>query len=127
LANSQIFSAALRIADTAMARTALEAALGTVLARYEPARTGPLHYAQVNISIEEDIWGAIADWIKTIGPQISMLREERLVGPTCIDLAVSFANDQMSLSIVVPSYAAEIIGRYGIDIEFSVYAVNEDQ
>jgi hypothetical protein len=33
----------------------------------------------------------------------------------------------MSLSVVVPSYAAEIISSYGVDIEFSVYKVSNDQ
>ncbi len=127
MANSQIFSAVLRIGETAMARAALEAALGIELARHEPARTGSLHYAQVNIPIEEDIWGAITGWIKTIGPPIYLLREERLIGSICVDLAVSFTSGQMSLSVAVPGYAAKIIGSYGIDIEFSVYAVSEDQ
>jgi hypothetical protein len=127
LANSQIFSAALRISDTAIARSELEAALGTALARYEPTRTGSLHYAQVDLPIEEDVWGAIARWVKRLGPQLSKLQRERQIGSTCVDLAVSFVDDQMSLSVVVPSYAAEIISSYGVDIEFSVYKVSNDQ
>ncbi|MFT3730402.1 MAG: hypothetical protein QM780_03110 [Hyphomicrobium sp.] len=125
MANSQIFSAALRISDTAVARPALEAALGTTLARYEPARTGSLYYAQVDLPIEEEVWGAIARWVKRLGPQLSKLRQERLIGSTSLDLAASFVDGQMSLSVVVPSFAAEIISSYGVDIAFSVYAVSD--
>lgn len=127
MANSQIFSAALRLSDTAIARPALEAALGTALARYEPTRTGSLYYAQVDLPIEEDIWDVIARWVKRLGPPLSKLRQEGLIGSACVDLAVSFVDDQMSLSVVMPSYAAEIIGSYGVDIEFSVYAISDDQ
>ena len=127
MANSHIFSAILRIGDTAMARAALEAALGATLDRYEPTRMGSLYYAQLGLPIEEDIWGTIVDRIQALGPQISALQQERLIGSTCIDLAVSFAEGQMTLSVVVPSYAAEVVSRYGIDIEFSVYPVGDDQ
>ncbi len=110
-----------------MARADLEAALGATLERYEPAGTKALYYAQIDLPIEEDIWGAIVDRIRALGPQISGLRRERLIGSTCIDLAVSFALGQMTLSVVVPSYAAEVVSRYGIDIEFSVYPVSDDR
>lgn len=127
MTNSQIFSAVLRICDSAITRAALETALGTTLARYEPARTASLHYAQIDIPIEEDIWGVIAGWIKTIGPRISTLREEGQIGAVRVDLAVSFTDSQLSHSVVVPSYVAEIVGGYGIDVELSIYAVSEDQ
>ena len=127
MANSQIFSAVLRIGDAAMARAALEAALGITLERYEPARTGSLHYAQVALPIEKDVWASILDRVRALGPRISVLRQECLIGSTCIDLAVSFAEGQMTLSVLVPSYAAEAIGRYGIDIEFTVFPTSDDE
>jgi hypothetical protein len=127
LANSQIFSAVLRIGDVAVARVALETALGTTLERYGPARSGSLHYAQIGISIEQDIWGATVDCVRAIGPQLSALRQEHLIGSTCIDLAVSFAEDQMTLSVTVPSYVAEAVGQHGIDIELSVYRSVDDE
>lgn len=70
---------------------------------------------------------AIVDWIGTIGPKISVLRQERLIGAATIDLAIPFDADMASISIELPSFAAESVGRYGIDIEFSVYLTNEDE
>jgi hypothetical protein len=127
LANSQIFSAVLRISDAAIARDELEVALGATVERYEPARTGPLHYAQVSLPIEMDIWATIVDRIQALGPRISTLRQERLIGPASIDLAVAFAEGQGTLSVTVPSHVAQAAGQYGIDIEFTVFAATEDR
>jgi hypothetical protein len=127
LAKSQPFSVVLRISDVTMAKTALEAAVQIKLDRFEPARSGTLHYAQLNLPAEECRWTTVVDWIKKIGPQISALRRERLIGPATIDLAIPFRPPTVSMSIEMPSYAAETISRYGIDIKFSVYLTNEDE
>jgi hypothetical protein len=126
LAKSRPFSVVLRISDVTMTKIALEAALQIQLDRFEPARSGSLNYAQINLPAEDFGWGVVVDWIKTIGPHISALRCERLIGQTTIDLAVPFQHPSVSMSIEIPSYAAETISCYGIDIEFSVYLTNED-
>jgi len=127
LAILQIFSAVLRIGDVEMPRAALEAALGVGLDRYEPARTGTTHYAQIVLPIEKDVWGAILDRVQALGPKISSLRQECMIGSACIDFAFAQTEHQYSFSIVVPSYAAEAISRHGVDIEFSVYPSSEPE
>jgi hypothetical protein len=127
LAKSQQFSAVLRISDVAITKPDLEAALQTKLDRFEGARSGSLHYAQLDLPGEEVGWRTIVDWIEIIGPRISALRQERLIGTARIDLAVAFHADMAFLSIEVPSYAAEAAGRHGIDIEFSVYPISKDE
>ncbi|MGA7433297.1 MAG: hypothetical protein WBD33_18580 [Xanthobacteraceae bacterium] len=122
MAKSQPFSAVLRICDVAITRTALEAALQVKLDRFEVRDSGSAHYAQIAAPCG---WSAIVDWLLTIGPQISVLRKKGAIGPAIIDLAISFDADLASLSIDLPSYAAEAIGRHGIDIEFSVYRTTE--
>ena len=120
-------AAVLRIDATSMTREALEAALGTALERYEPSRHAETsYYAQVDIPAEYDTWNALTRWTETIGPKLSTLRKNRLVGATSIDLAVTFAEGKANLSLVVPSYVATTVGGYGIDIEFSVYLVTEE-
>lgn len=126
MAKSKPSSVVLRISDVTMAKTALEAAVQIKLDRFEPTRLGTLSYAQLNFPAEECGWNTVVDWIKKIGPQISALRHERLIGPATIDLAIPFRPPSVSMSIEMPSYAAETISRYGIDIEFSVYLTNED-
>lgn len=126
MAKSPPFSVVLRISDVAMTKSALEAALQIKLDKFELARSGSLHYAQVNVTAEDCGWSTLVDWIKIIGPQISALRRERRIGPAIIDLAYPFGPNSASMCIEMPSDAAEGIGHYGIDIQFSVYLTNED-
>jgi hypothetical protein len=127
LASSQPFSAILRFSDVAASQAALESALGSSLDRYEPAREGPLHYAQFDIAVGNNGWEAITDCIQRIGPQMAALRQDGLIGSTTIDLAVSFDENKATLFVKLPSHAAETVGRYGIDIEFSVYRTADDE
>lgn len=115
-------SAVLRLADVAGSKSALEAALGVKLDRYEPARKGSLNYAQMDLN---DGWDAIVDRIQTVGPQISALRRDGVIGAAAIDLPVLFDESLAALSVQVPSHVAEAVGRYAIDIEISIYLTNE--
>jgi hypothetical protein len=115
----------LRISDVVISKADLEVALQTKLDRFEPARSGSLQYAQLDVPMENG-WRTVVDWIETIGPRISALRQEGLVGPASVDLAIAFGPGKISLSIEVPSYAAEVIGRHGIEIEFSVYLTSDE-
>jgi len=127
LANSQPFSAILRFSDVTASQAVLESALGGSLDRYEPAREGSLQYAQFDIAVGNNVWGAIADCIQRIGPRISALREDGLIGSAAIDLAVSFDENKAAVFVKLPSHAAETVGRYGIDIEFSMYMTGDDE
>jgi hypothetical protein len=126
MANFNCFSGVLRISDVTMTEASLEAALKMKLDRFEPARSGSLNYAQLSVPIEGG-WTKIVDWIQTIGPQLSLLRDKGLVGPASIDLAIPFYAHLASTSIEVPSYAAESAGRHGIDLEITVCLTNEDR
>ncbi len=126
MAKSQLLSGVLRISHVAITRSALESALQTKLDKFEPAGSISMHYAQLDVPIENGGWSAIVDWMQIIGPRISALRQQRLIGPASIDLAIAFDADKVSLSIEMPSHAAEAIGSHGIDIEFSVYLTNEN-
>lgn len=125
MAKSQFMSGVLRISDVAIAKSALESALQTKLDKFEPTGSVSMHYAQLDVPAEEGGWSAIVGWMQIIGPRISALRQRRLIGLASIDLAIAFDDDKVSLSIDMPSHAAEMIGKHGIDIEFSVYLTNE--
>ena len=85
-----------------------------------------MNYAQLRVPTEDDGWSAVADWVGKCGPKISALRQERLIGAATIDLAIPFDAHRASISIELPSFAAERVGRHDIDIQFSVYLTNED-
>lgn len=130
MAKTRIFVGVLRISDVRLAQADLEAALGVESDRYEPSRTSSAHYAQIDIPVEkgmpeDDVWSAVVECVQKIGPKISALKSDRLIGATCCDLAVAFGNTY-TISIGVPSYAAEAIGRHGIDIELSIYPTADD-
>jgi hypothetical protein len=110
-----------------MTKTALESALQTRLDKFEPARSGSMHDAQLNLPGGDGGWSTIMGWIQVVGPPRSALRQERSIGLAKIDLAIPFDDDMAALSIDLPSGAAETIGRYGIDIEFSVYLTSKDE
>ncbi|HWI28490.1 MAG TPA: hypothetical protein VN668_16065 [Stellaceae bacterium] len=131
------FAIVLRISDVAPSRSDLEAALGVRVVRYEATRTGSLHYAQVDviagdieILAEDDLWAQIIVRIEQLGPHIRALRNDHLIGRVSIDLAVSFGETSALATYHLPSRVAEVLGREGIDIEFSVYLVtrtNDDE
>jgi hypothetical protein len=127
------FAAVLRISDVAVAQRDLEIALGVTVDRYEPARAGSLHYGQINFTKgsegrfqEEDVWAGIIDGIDQLGPQLQTLRRNRRIGRISLDLAVSFAADLAVATYDLPSRVAEVVGRHGIDLEFSVYLASGD-
>jgi hypothetical protein len=117
-----------------VSRSDLETALGVRLDRYEPARAGALHYAQIDVIAgnsdafaEDDFWAGIIDCMERIGPQIQALGKDRSIGRTSVDLAVSFRDGLALATYNLPSHVAEAVGRRGIDIEFSVYLGSDDE
>jgi hypothetical protein len=120
-------SSILRIREVAITKAALEAALETELDRFEPIRSGSMHYAQLHVPAEAGGWSTIVDWIEILGPKLAALRQQRLIGSAGMDLAIARHAGMASFSIKVPGRAAEAVGRHGVDIEFSVYLTREDQ
>jgi hypothetical protein len=116
-----------RVADQRRHDDQNESALQTRLDKFEPARSGSMHDAQLNLPGGDAGWSTIMDWIQVVGPPLSALRQERSIGPAKIDLAIPFDDEMAALSIDLPSGAAETIGRYGIDTEFSVYLTSKDE
>jgi hypothetical protein len=123
---SYVMGAVLRIGDVQMTKADLEAALNIELDRYEPMRKASAHYAQIDISEDKDIWRAIIECASKAGPPLFTLRQNKLIGSASVDLAVQFRDDMASLTLTAPSEAAALLGQYGIDIQFSVYATSDD-
>jgi hypothetical protein len=72
-----------------MTKAALEAALQAELDRFVPAGSGSTHCAQLHVPAEDGGWSTIVDWIQILGPKLSALQQQRLIGPTSIDLAIA--------------------------------------
>ena len=125
LGTHHLSGAVLRIRDVEITKPALELALDTELDRYETSRDGSV-FVQVDIPHEADIWGALASFAEQRGPALLALQEKRLVGSVGVDLAVMFRDALMAASVTVPSEAAALFGRYGIDITFSVYRTSDE-
>lgn len=113
-----------RISGVKLPEAALTIALGMEPDRYESARDGSV-YAQINIPDGDDIWGSLVDFAKQNGAVLLSLRNEGLVGNVCVDLAVTFRDGPMALSVTVPSEAAAALGCCCIAIKFSVYRTSD--
>jgi hypothetical protein len=124
LGTHHISDAVLRIRNVKMTKAALEYALGLELDRYETARDGSV-YAQINIFDSENIWKGLSDFAHQKGATLLSLRNDGKVGSVGLDLAAMFRDAFMAISVTVPSEAAAILGRYGIEIEFSVYRTSD--
>jgi hypothetical protein len=124
LGTQNISDAVLRLRNVNMTKVALESALGIELDRYEPARDGS-EYAQIDIPHSDNIWKALVDFAHQKGPALLSLRDDGKVGSIGVDLAVMFRDAFMGISFTVPSEAAAILGRYGIEIEFSIYRASD--
>ena len=128
------FVTVLRISDVKVSRVDLESRLGAPIARYESARNGPFHYAQIDFAVADvdtppagNPWPTIVDWLDRLGPQIQALKSDGSIGPTSIDLAVSFAEKFHVVTYNLPHSVARAAGRNGIDINLSVYRGDVDE
>ncbi len=122
------FATVLRISDVKVSRLDLEARLGAPIARYQPARNGPFHYAQIYLTVADvdtppagDPWPVIVDCLERLGPKILALKSNGSIGRTSTDLAVSFAEKFYVVTYNLPHSVAKAAGRHGIDIDLSVY------
>lgn len=125
LVTKHVLNAVFRISDVRIGRTELEAALNVTLDRYEPERRGSGHYAQIDIPDAEDVWDEIVACVQKIGEPLSTLRQKEFIGAISMDVAIAFRESLATLTVTAPSNAAAIIGRYGIDIQFSVHLTSE--
>lgn len=110
-----------RFSDVTLDQQALEQALRARLARYERARRGDLHYAQLNPPFSSATWAIVADWLEGIGPLVKSLIEQRLVASATLDFHIALPDDGIACSVTLPAGVALLVGRNLIDVEFSTY------
>jgi hypothetical protein len=126
LPNSALLWPVLRISEVRMTKVALETELKTELFRYEPARSGDGHYAQIDIPDRKDIWVSVIDCVQGFGEALISLRQRGQIGAMSIDVGVPFRDDAAMKSVIVPSEVALVLGKYGVDIEISIYRTSLD-
>lgn len=117
----QPMSIVIRIAGVLIPRADLEAALNLVLDRYETDRSGVTNFAQINIEEEADHWAAASRTMLQLKDKLQALSAAGSIGAISLDAAVSFHDDLMAGSTLIPSPLAYLAGQTGIDIEISVY------
>jgi hypothetical protein len=117
----QPMSIVIRIADVSIPRADLEAALNLALDRYETGRRGVTNYAQINIEEEADYWAAASRTMLQLKDKLQALSSAGSIGAISLDAALSFHDDLMAGSTLIPSPLAYLAGQTGIDIEISVY------
>ena len=118
---SRWFWATLRLLDVTITKEDLEAQLGQTVMRFEPSRSGMLYYAQVEVPANGDLWPGVTDFIDQIGPKVLRLTQSEAIGAASLDLGLPFDESQAMVSALIPSVAAESLGRNDISITVSVY------
>ena len=119
-------AAVLRIGDAAISKDELARRLGVAVSRFEGPKAGEGRYAQIDLPDSSDPWDTIAQHLREVGPRIEELRAEGAIGDSALDLAFGVHPNSIALSIVLPASVCEAAGRGQIDIEISIYAVNDD-
>jgi hypothetical protein len=114
-------SIVIRLADVTITRPDLEAALDSLLDRYEPTRGHSVHYAQIDVVEGTDYWAGALSLIGKLNGKIQPLLANQSIGTLSLDVALPFNDGTMSASAVIPSALAEAAGKLGADIEISIY------
>jgi len=117
----QPFSIVIRLADVAIPRSELEAALNLVLDRYEIDPGRETNYAQINIDEEADCWAAAYQIMLPLKDKLQALSSAGSIGALSLDAALPFWDNLIAVSTVIPSPLAQLAGQIGIDIEISIY------
>jgi hypothetical protein len=112
--------------DVSIPRSALEAALGLVVDRYEPAAANATSYAQIDIAEEADYWAATHRLIWLIKDKLRVLSTAGSIKALSIDAAILFRDGAMSASALIPAAVAQLAGEIGIDIQISMYRTSSD-
>ncbi len=118
------FAIALRLTGVTLDRAALEATIGTKVSRYETEDEANSHYAQVDVDSDRPV-RATLDLMATSGLQIKSLLAKRQVQHAVLDIAMDFPEDGETMSTRLPAHLAAAIASCDIDIELSVYLVDE--
>jgi len=115
----------LRLSDVRASREELEAALGVALFRYEAYRKRPGTYAQVNFR-DGAHWDEIVAEIRRIGPALKRAVERGEIGQPRLDVGIFLAEEGLPRSLVFPTQLCEALGRFGVELELSVYPFSEE-
>ncbi|MEO5806648.1 hypothetical protein [Devosia sp.] len=118
------FAIALRLSGVTLDQAALETALGAKVSRFEPEDAPQSHYAQIDIDSDNPT-RAIIHLAANIGPRVKTLVEERQIGQAVLDIALDFPEDGEAMSTRLPAHMAAAIANCDIDLEISVYLVDE--
>ncbi|MCK1517376.1 hypothetical protein IVB22_33710 [Bradyrhizobium sp. 190] len=126
LTNQHPMSIVFRFPAVSLSREVFEATLSMPVDRFEPSKDGPLSYAQIDVPEDGDAWASAATIAERLGPATTASVERGEMGQPWADIAVSFLDDRMTTSLFIPSTFALVLGRWGFQIEVSVYLTSPD-
>lgn len=118
------FAIALRLSGVTLDQNALEQALGLKVSRFEPEDAPQSHYAQVDVDSDNAI-RSILRLAADAGQSVKQLLEARQIGLAVLDIAMDFPEEGEAMSTRIPAHVAVAVGNCDIDIELSVYLVDE--
>jgi hypothetical protein len=121
MADIDPFAIVLRFGKVTLPVAELEARLDTEMDRYERERNQLYYYAQINIDNDHEPWNAAYQAIERFGPEMQKLLLDGDVGEISLDVALDFLPNVAVMTRSIPSRIAEIVGRFGIDIDVSIY------
>jgi hypothetical protein len=113
------------MSGVSVTRDGLERRLGRAVDRFEIARSGQHFYAQVNPTVEGDLWFAISALADQIGANLQDLLQIGAITTANLDLRLSFVDGAVSVSAEIPSSVAASLGHLGINITVSVYLTSD--
>jgi len=118
-------SPVLRLGDVRAPRAELEAALGVTLFRYEAYRKRAGTYAQVNFR-DNAHWDEIVAEMGRIGPALKLAVERGQIAGPRLDVGLFISEEGLPRGLVFPAALCEALGRYGVELELSVYPAPAD-
>ncbi|WDR03106.1 hypothetical protein PSQ19_02595 [Devosia algicola] len=118
------FAMALRLSGVTLTRPALAKLLGREIVRFEPEDAADSHYAQIDLDSDKPV-RALLELASGAGPQVKELLATRQIGLAVLDIAFDFPESGEAMSSRLPAHAVAAIGLCDIDLELSVYLVDE--
>ncbi|WDR05653.1 hypothetical protein PSQ90_15520 [Devosia rhodophyticola] len=115
---------ALRLSGVTMTQPELTMALGQDVVRFEPEDAANSHYAQIDLDNDKPV-RALLELASGPGQVIKELLATRQIGLAVLDLAFDFPTEGEAMSARLPAHVAAAIALCDIDIELSVYLVDE--
>ncbi len=114
----------LELSDASKLQLELDRALKQLTSRFEPEDAEGSFYAQVDVPVNNPV-RALLELAERSGPAIAAMLEDRRIGRAVLDLAFDYPEHGEAMSTRLPAHAVAAIAGYGIDIELSVYLVDE--